>query len=174
MKKIFIALLLAIPLLATNLELKSGYVSAHTKMLMDKTIDPTNNYLHADITIENNDITTIKGKFWVEMTLFSSDNIDRDKNMYKEIQVDKFKLATYTISDVKKTEGKDNYIINGILDFHGEKKELSANAKIITTDNNLNIDASSVILMSNYGVKAPCLMFMCVEDQVELLIKATF
>lgn len=174
MKKMFMMLLLALPLFALDLELKSGYVAAHTEMLMDKTIDPTNNYLNASITIDNNDITTIKGKFWVEMTLFSSDKSDRDKSMYEEIQTDKFKLATYTISDVKKAEGEDSYTINGVLDFHGEKKELSANAKITTVEGSLTIDASSMILMSDYGIKMPCMMFMCVRDQVDLLVKATF
>ncbi|MCK9472745.1 YceI family protein [Sulfurimonas sp.] len=174
MKKMFMMLLLALPLLALNLELKSGYVAAHTEMLMDKTIDPTNNYLNASITIQNNDITTIKGKFWVEITLFTSDKGDRDKSMYEELQTDKFKLATYTITNVTKADAEDSYTINGILDFHGEKKELSANAKITTVEGSLTIDASSMILMSDYGIKMPCMIFMCVRDQVDLLIKATF
>jgi len=174
MKKIFTMLLLALPLLAMNLELKSGYVAAHTEMMMDKTIDPINNYLNADITIDNNDITSIKGKFWVETNLFTSDKSDRDKSMYEEIETDKFAFATYTISSITKGEKEDGYIINGTLDFHGEKRELSADAKITTVDGSLVIEATSMILMSDYGVEMPCLMFMCVRDQVDLLIKATF
>lgn len=174
MKRIFIMLLLALPLFAINLELKSGYVAAHTEMMMDSTIDPINNYLKADITIENNDITTIKGKFWVEMTLFTSDKSDRDKSMYEEIEAEKFAFATYTISSIVKSEKEDGYVINGTLDFHGEKRELSADAKITTVSGSLVIEATSMILMSDYGVEMPCLMFMCVSDQVDLLIKATF
>jgi len=174
MKKIFTMLLLALPLFAINLELKSGYVAAHTEMMMDSTIDPINNYLNADITIENNEITTIKGKFWVETNLFTSDKSDRDKSMYEEIETDKFAFATYTISGITKSEKEDGYIINGTLDFHGQKRELSADAKITTVDGSLVIEATSMILMSDYGIEMPCLMFMCVRDQVDLLIKATF
>lgn len=174
MKKIFTMLLLALPLFAINLELKSGYVAAHTEMMMDSTIDPVNNYLKAELTIENNDITTIKGKFWVETTLFTSDKSDRDKSMYKEIEADKFAFATYTISSIVKTEQEDAYVINGTLDFHGEKRELSADAKITTLEGSLVIEATSMILMSDYGIEMPCMMFMCVRDQVDLLIKATF
>ncbi|MCK9491603.1 MAG: YceI family protein [Sulfurimonas sp.] len=174
MKKILMILLLAFPLLALDLELKSGYVAAHTEMLMDNNIDPINNHLNASIAIENNDITTIRGKFWVEMTLFTSDKSDRDKSMYEELQTDKFEIATYTITDVVKIDEEDSYTINGILDFHGEKKELSANAKITTLEGSLVIDASSMILMSDYGIEMPCMVFMCVRDQVDLLIKATF
>ena len=174
MKKIFTMLLLALPLFAVNLELKSGYVAAHTEMMMDSTIDPVNNHLKADLTIENNDITTIKGKFWVETVLFTSDKSARDKSMYKEIEADKFAFATYTISNIVKSEKENGYVISGTLDFHGEKKELSADAKITTVEGSLAIEANSMILMSDYGIEMPCMMFMCVRDQVDLLIKATF
>ena len=66
MKKILLALFLTIPLLAANLQLKSGSVAAHTEMLMDSTIDPLNNSLNADITMDGGDVTTLRGKFWVE------------------------------------------------------------------------------------------------------------
>lgn len=174
MKKILIGLLLALPLIATDLELKSGSVAAHTEMLMDSTIDPVNNSLQADISIENNDITTIKGKFWVEMTLFKSDKSDRDESMYKEIQADKFKSATYTIGSVTKIDGENSYKIDGKLNFLGQEKPLSANAKITTIDGSLVIEAKTMILMSDFGLKMPCMMFMCVRDQVDLLVKAAF
>ncbi|MBW6488817.1 YceI family protein [Sulfurimonas sp.] len=174
MKKILVGLLLAFPLIAIDLELKSGSVAAHTEMLMDSTIDPVNNSLQADISIENNEITTIKGKFWVEMTLFKSDKSDRDESMYKEIQVDKFKSAAYTISSVTKIEGEDNYTIDGTLNFLGQERALSAEAKITNIDGNLAIEAKTMILMSDFGVKMPCMMFMCVRDQVDLLVKAAF
>lgn len=174
MKKILVGLILALPLIAMDLELKSGSVTAHTEMLMDSTIDPINNSLQADISIENNDITTIKGKFWVEMTLFKSDKSDRDESMYKEIKTDKFSSATYTISKVTKAEGEDGYIIDGALSFVGQERPLSAKAKITTVDGSLAIEANSMILMSDFGIKMPCMMFMCVRDQVDLLVKAAF
>lgn len=174
MKKILVGLLLALPLFAINLELKSGSVVAHTEMMMDSTINPKNDALKADISISNNDVTTIKGKFWVEMSLFKSDKSDRDKSMYKDVEAEKFKLSTYTISSVKKTDGENSYTIDGELDFHGVKKPLSAKAKITTVDGSLSINATSMILMSDFGIKMPCMVFMCVRDKVDLLIDAKF
>ena len=174
MKKILLVLLMSLPLLATNLVLKNGYVAAHTEMMMDSTIDPVNNYLQADVTIDGNDISSLKGKFWVEMNLFTSDNADRDKNMYESVEEGKYKLATYTISSVAKTETKDVYTIDGVLSFHGTDKPLGAQAKIVVVDGSLTIDATSKILVSDFGVEPPCLVFMCVRDQVDLLIKASF
>jgi len=174
MKSILLVLLLIFPLFATKLQLKDGYVAAHTEMMMDSNIDPINNSLQADIDIENNDITTIKGKFWVEINLFTSDKGDRDENMYKDIEAERFKLASYTISSVTETEKKDIYTIDGTLSFHGHEKPLSANAKIIVKDGSLVIDATSMIMMSDFGIEMPCMVFMCVRDQVDLLIKASF
>lgn len=174
MKKILLVLLLSLPLFATNLVLKNGYVAAHTEMMMDSTIDPVNNYLEADVTIEGSDITSLQGKFWVEMDLFTSDEPDRDKNMYESVESNKYKLANYTISSVTKTQEQDIYMIEGVLSFHGVEKPLSAKAKITVVDGSLTIDATSKILVSDFGVEPPCLVFICVRDQVDLLIKASF
>ena len=174
MKNVMLALLLSFPLFATDLVLKSGYIAAHTEMMMDRSIDPINNNLNAKITILNNDITTIKGKFWIEMKLFTSDKSDRDEHMYEIVEVDKFKLNTYTISKVTKTALTDVYTINGVLNFHGLEKPLSANSKITVKDGSLVIEATSMILMSDFGIEMPCMVFMCVRDKVDLLIKASF
>jgi polyisoprenoid-binding protein YceI len=173
MKKVLLILVLAFPLFAANLQLKNGSVAAHTEMMMDSTIDPTNNSLKAELTIEGSDITTLRGKFWVDMNLFKSDKSDRDKNMYKEVEADKFMLSTYTVSGVTKN-GENSYAISGMLNFHGKEKPLNAQAKIVYANGALTIDASSMILVSDFGVKMPCMVFMCVRDQVDLSIKADF
>lgn len=173
MNKIVLLFLISIGLFGADLNLKNGSVAAHTEMLMDKTIDPLNNALQAAITMQNGDITTMQGKFWVEMSLFKSDKSDRDESMYKEIQADKFKLATYTISSVTKVDN-DTYKIKGKLDFHGVSKELEAKAKITATNSEVTLEATSMILVSDYGVKMPCMVFMCVRDQVDLSVKASF
>jgi polyisoprenoid-binding protein YceI len=174
MKNILLVLLLSFPLFAVDLQLKHGYVAAHTEMMMDSTIDPINNFLQAEISMRNSDITTIRGKFWVEMRLFTSDEAERDKNMHKEVETGKFKLATFTVSSVTKTEVEDSYTISGTLSFHGHEKPLSAIAEITIKDGELLINATSKILVSDFGIKMPCMVFMCVRDQVDLLIKASF
>lgn len=174
MKKIAIFLLAAVCMFGDSLELKKGSVTGHTEMMMEKNIDPVNNNLKADVTMEGDDITTLKGKFWVETRLFSSDNSDRDKNMYKDLESDKFKLATYMISSIKSIQEKDSYIIEGELDFHGVKKPLSAKAKIVKESANIKFDANSSFKISDFGIKMPCMVFMCVRDQVDLIVKAEF
>ncbi|QOY52014.1 YceI family protein [Candidatus Sulfurimonas baltica] len=174
MKNLLIVLLLSLPLLAMDLKLKDGSVVAHTEMMMDSEINPTNNSLKAELSIQNNDITTIKGKFWVDMIGFISNKTDRDESMYKEVEADKFKDATYTILDITKKEAKDSYTINGTMSFHGQERPLSANADIKVENGSLVINASTMILVSDFGIEMPCMVFMCVRDQVDLAIKASF
>jgi len=172
MKKLVFILLCSLPLLAGNLTLQEGFVAAHTEMLMDSTIDPLNNNLIADITMQGNDLLSLKGKLTVEMSLFVSDNSDRDKHMDEATEVGKFPLASYSITKVTKAEGANNYTLEGTLDFHGKKNPLTFNAEIMQTDKTVTINATSMILVSEYDLEMPCMMFMCVRDQVDLFAKA--
>jgi polyisoprenoid-binding protein YceI len=171
-KKIVFILLCSLPLLAGNLTLKEGFVAAHTEMMMDSTIDPLNNNLTADIKMQGDDLLSLKGKLTVEMSLFVSDNSDRDKHMDEATQVDTYPLASYDITNVTKAEGANNYILEGTLDFHGTKNPLAFNAEIVQADETVTINATSMILVSEYGLEMPCMMFMCVRDQVDLFAKA--
>ncbi|MFC2073737.1 YceI family protein [Campylobacterota bacterium] len=173
MKKFLIILLLSLPVFAGNLQLKEGFVAAHTEVFGDSTIDPLNNDLRADLTMQDVDITTLRGSFSVDMKLFVSDNSDRDENMNEATEVSKFPLATYTVSSVTQTEDAHAYIISGTLDFHGTKNGLDIYAEITWQDNTLTINGISKILLSDYKVEAPCLLgFLCVEDKVDIFAKA--
>ena len=172
MKNLLLSMLLVFPLFATNLTLKEGFVSAHTQMLMDKTIDPLNTNLKADISMNEGNIESLRGSFWVDMNLFFSDNKDRDKDMNELIEILKFPFAKYIVKNVIKTDGKNNYIIKGELNFYGKKNDLDFNAEIIQDADMVTIRAKSKILVSEYGIKMPCIIFMCVRDRVDLFTKA--
>ncbi len=174
MKKFAILLLLSFSLFAGNLQLKEGFVAAHTEVLGDSTIDPLNNNLHADLTISGNDITSIRGKISVDMKLFVSDNSDRDEHMNKTNEVEKFPLASYTITAINKAKDAHAYTIEGTLNFHGVQKALNFDAEILATEQSISISAISKFLLSEYDVDAPCLLgfALCVEDNVDIFAKA--
>jgi polyisoprenoid-binding protein YceI len=172
MKKLLITLILSLPLLASNLTLKDGFVAAHTEMLMDSTIDPLNTGLKAEITMDNT-IESLRGNFSVDMNFFSSDNEDRDIDMHKSTEAEKFPLAKYSIKKVTKVEGENSYILEGVLNFHNTDRELSFNVEIVQDASSVIIKGTSKILVSDYGIEMPCMVFMCVRDEVDLFVKAT-
>lgn len=171
MKKLLIVLLLVAPIFAGNLKLEKGFVQSHAEMIMDSKIDSLNNALHVEANILNNDLTTIRGKFWVDVSLFVSDNEDRDEHMDEATEAKLFPLATYELKKVTKASADDAYILHGIMEFHGVKKELQFNAQILNKQNTIEISAESQILGPDYGVKMPCMVFMCVNDEIDLLVE---
>ena len=174
MKQLFLLLLLTFSLLASSLQLQSGSIIAHTEMMLDSDINPTNLNLHAHLDIQENDVTSLRGLFWVEMDLFASNKSDRDEHMRESLESNTYKLATYQISSVTKTDKTDTYKINGKLSFHGVEKDMSVNAVISKVYGSLTLSADANILFSEYGIEMPCMVFMCVRDRVDLKIQAVF
>jgi len=172
MKKLLLIALLSLPLFAGNMEVQEGFVAAHTQMPLDSTIDPFNNTLHGDLNMQGNDLTSIKGKLWVEMNLFFSDEADRDVHMNETDEANSFPLATYEIVSISKNDKASDYTLHGNLNFHGQKRAFSATADITQDQDNVTIKATSHFLMSEYGVEVPCMMFMCVRDQIDIFAKA--
>jgi len=173
MKTLLLTLLLTFPLLAGNLTLQKGFVQSHTEMIMDSKIDSVNDALHVEVSIDGDDITSIVGKFWLNVSLFVSDNEDRDEHMDDATEAKKFPLATYELKSITKAQGDDAYILHGIMEFHGVKKELSFKAQILNKENTIEISAETQILGPDYGIKMPCMVFMCVNDEIDILVELT-
>jgi len=172
MNKLIIIFLLSIPLFSGNLELKEGFIAIHTEMLIDKTIDPLNSSLQAELSINKDDFLSIKGKFWIEMKNFVSDNTDRDKEMHLANDILTFPLTTFALNTLEATAEANIYILHGDLNYFKKTQPFSAKAEIIIKDEIITIKATSSLNVSEYGVEMPCLLFMCVEDKVDIFVKA--
>jgi len=173
MKKLLLVLLFSFPLLASQLHLQDGFVQAHTEMLMESNIDPLNKSLHADVSIKNDDILTLRGNFWIEMDLFVSDNKDRDEHMDETTDVKTYPQASFSIISITKKD-VDIYTLKGEMDFHGVKKELLFESKIINKDNGISLSAKTDINGTDFGLEMPCLIFMCVDNKISILVEADF
>jgi len=173
MKKLLFALLVTLPLLAGNLQLENGSIKAHTTMMWED-IEPKNDKLSADVSMTDDDISTLSGKFWVNMKLFVSDKTDRDEHMYKEMKVDEFTTSTFTISKVSALDEKDTYSIDGTLNFYGVDKKLNAKAVIVKKEGTLTLNAESSMTVTDFGMEQVCKFFMCVNEKVDFKVEASF
>lgn len=174
MIKLLIGFLFSLELFAGTLVLQSGSVQAHTETMLGSEINPLNSKLSVEVNIEDLNFETMSGQFWVEMNLFKSDEEDRDKNMYESLHSASFKLATFSIFSVSKASEVDMYDISGKLSFHGIERDLTAKAKITVDTKKISFHATSMINMLDYGIEMPCMLFICVRDQVDLVVQATF
>jgi len=172
MKTLLLSLLLSVCIFAQSLTLKEGFVAAHTEMLITS-IDPLNTFLKADVSIDQNDILSLRGKFWIQMDKFSSDNKERDEDMHKANRITAFPLATFTLIKLSKnTDG--TYTIEGNLEFLGLIKPLQAKAEIHDKDGLVSIKATTKIFADDFGLEMPCILFVCVDEEIDLYVKAVF
>jgi len=173
MKIVFIFLYMTLSLFAQELVLKKGFVSAHTQTTFGD-IDPLNTFLQANITMNENNILNLKGTFFLKMALFSSDNFSRDKHMHEANMVTDFPLAKFMLTNIEKTNDDNSYILKGRLNFLGKTKLLQAQAQILDTAKEIEITAVSKIDAESFGLEMPCLLFICVDKNIDLYIKAVF
>jgi polyisoprenoid-binding protein YceI len=170
MKILILSFILGVCLVAGELKLQSGSVTALTGVLFDSQISPKNEDLSTSLSMDASDITSIRGTISVEMGLFKSENADRDAYMYEKLEIEKFTSSTYTIKNVIATKTPNMYIIIGELYLHGVTRALELSALITQDDVTLSMDVSSTINAQNYDIKMPCLLgfTMCVDENIDI------
>ena len=183
MKYFTLLLFLVLPLFSAKLSLYDKKITATTSSAITDIMNPMTQKLSTDLTMKNNDPLTISGFFTVEMDSFMSDQLERDEAMKETLEAEDFKTATFTITKIEKNVGNiervepatpNEYLVTGIMLFHGVEREMVANAQILVKDDKVSFTATSMMHMSDHGVKMPCLLFVCVEDKVDLLVEASF
>jgi len=173
MRNIFLALIFSGFALANSLTFQSGKVMVHTSVFGDSTINPASSVITSHLTIDGNDITTIKGSIDVSLVDLKSDNADRDEHMYEAIDTKKYIKTTYTINSISpNTAGK--YNIYGTLNLHGVTKKVDLLAYITNKGKEVTIKGKTAFKMSAFGITPPKLLFLTVRDLLELKINTTY
>ncbi len=169
MKKLTVTLLLGFATLlsAASLHLQKGYIKAHTQVLGDSTIDPATGRVHATLKF-NGDPTTLRGSVWILARDLRSDNKERDQHMYEVLEVKKYPRIRFRIDRVRR-QGS-GYLIEGTLNLHGRSHAVKVPAKITGKGSKLELTARFRILMSDYGIQPPKLLFLTVRDAVDLTV----
>jgi len=170
MKFLVLSLILGLSLIAGELTLQSGSVMGLTGVVGDRNIDPKNEQLSAALSMESNDILTLKGTIDVKMAMFKSSNADRDEHMYEALEIEDFANSRYTIKSVEAIDTPDHYTLKGELELHGVKKPLDFKAKITIDGKTVTIEATSKINVEDYDIEMPCLLgfTMCVDENVAI------
>jgi len=151
---------------ASNLVFKKGNIIAHTEVFGDSSIDPATKNILASLSMDRQETTTLKGKVSVSLASLLSDNSKRDSHMQEVLESNKFPNAAYYITSVESANGK--YKINGMLDLHNVKKNITFSAEIVNDGNNVNLKIHGSFLMSEFGIEPPKLLFLKVRDKVDI------
>ena len=103
----------------------------------------------------------------VPLSTFSSGNDNRDSNMLVYCRAFDFPNINFQSTSIKVNES--TLEIEGKIEFAGEEKEIKTNAKLNSLDNNLfTIEGELDILLSEFKVERPSLLFVEIEDLVKI------
>ena len=103
----------------------------------------------------------------VPLSTFSSGNDNRDSNMLVYCRAFEFPNINFQSTSIKVNES--TLEIEGKIEFAGEEKEIKTNAKLNSLDNNLfTIEGELNILLSEFKVERPSLLFVEIEDLVKI------
>ena len=103
----------------------------------------------------------------VPLNTFSSGNDNRDSNMLVYCRAFDFPNINFQSTSIK-VKGS-TLEIKVKIEFAGEEKEIKTNAKLNSLDNNLfAIEGELDILLSEFKVERPSLLFVEIEDLVKI------
>ena len=101
----------------------------------------------------------------VDLTTFDSENSNRDSNMLTYLNAFQYPDIMFVSNEIS-VEGI-NAFIKGQLTFHGITKDLNLKTDISFT-NGFNAEGSFTILLSDYEVERPALLFKKIADEMKL------
>ena len=101
----------------------------------------------------------------VDLATFDSGNSNRDSNMLISLDVFQYPDVMFVSNDIS-VEGI-NASIKGKLTFHGITKDINLTADISFSDG-FNAEGSFIILLSDYEVERPALLFKKIADEMKL------
>ena len=103
----------------------------------------------------------------VPLSTFSSGNDNRDSNMLVYCKAFDFPNINFQSTSIKVQE--NTLEIEGRIEFAGKEKEIKTSAKLNSLDNNLfAIEGELDILLSEFEVERPSLLFVEIEDVVKI------
>lgn len=165
MFKVLVFLFVGIFANAMNFSVVSGEIMAHTEVFGDSKINPKTNEINGELFF-NNSFESLKGEIYFKTLSLVSEKKDRDSNMYELLNSDKFDTITFKISQISKYE--DRYKIDGLLTLNGVSKNISSLALISLENNQLVLNGDFSILLTNFDMKPPTLLFLTVRDQIDI------
>ena len=117
------------------------------------------------ILYDADDQTANRCSLRVDLTTFDSGNSNRDSNMLTYLDVFQYPDVMFVSNDIS-VEGI-NASIKGKLTFHGITKDINLTADISFNDG-FNAEGSFIILLSEYEVERPALLFKKIADEMKL------
>jgi polyisoprenoid-binding protein YceI len=112
----------------------------------------------------------------VDLTSGESGNNSRDRKMHKEVlESQKYPEATFTpvrVGGRLEAQGESPLQLSGIFKLHGKEHELMLATTVLRDGDRLTATTHLLIPYADWGLKNPSTLFVHVDNQVEIDVKA--
>jgi polyisoprenoid-binding protein YceI len=104
---------------------------------------------------------------------FDSQNSSRDSHALEVLEALKYPKVTFVSTSIS-SAGKDKFTITGNLTFHGITKSISFEAKQTKTSSKIVAEGTFSVLMTDYKIERPSLMFIPTNDKMDIELYMVF
>ena len=126
------------------------------------------NKINGEIFYDSNNNTVNSCSLRVNLSTFDSGNSNRDSNMLTYLEAFIYPYVEFVSNDIS-IKG-ENAHINGRLTLHGVTIEKNITAKLSLSDGFI-ASGTFDILLSNYGIERPALLFQKIKDEMKIEFK---
>lgn len=120
----------------------------------------------------NQESGAISGKVCMETGSFNSGNGIRDNNGRDLLQAVKFPQTCLELSKLDWNEANKGAVLEGTLDFRGQKKLIKISGQMSATATGFNFVGSYKTSFSEWGMTPPRLLFLISNDPIEVKLEA--
>ena len=132
--------------------------------------DAQNDEISGLLNIENGTIDNVG--VIAKVKDFNSGNSSLDSNAMRVVEALKYPNVIFRSSLIEQND--DRIYLEGILEFHGIKQNLKLEGKIENAEDQIKINMSFIIRLSDFEIKRPSLLLRKVEDAISVEIKLNF
>ena len=123
-----------------------------------------------DKSASNNRITKIA--VVTKVSSFNSGLSNRDSHMIEVLDALTYPNIIFTSTSI--SYNQNDILVKGQLQFHGVTQQIAFNAKQHFLDDNFVFEGSFPVLLEDYKVKRPSLLFVKADNEIQIKFKIYF
>ncbi len=171
---IFCGLLLSSQVLAQSYTSEDGYVAFHSKV-------PLHDFTgEANTLIGSIDFSEGVVDFYVDLETLKTGNRKRDRDMRRTLNTEEHPFASFygTLGNLEQLASAGtgdvlDVLVTGAFSVNGISRDIEVPGTITLQDGSISVEAAWEILLDDYEVVPPRLLFMKVDEVQRLEIKTT-
>jgi polyisoprenoid-binding protein YceI len=107
-----------------------------------------------------------------KVSSFNSGLSNRDSHMIEVLEALSYPNIIFNSTSI--VYNQNDLLVNGQLQFHGFTKQISFNAKQSDKEGNIFFEGAFPILLEDFKVKRPSLLFVKAENEIQIKFKLYF